>query len=61
MSSANSRSHDAASSAAPAVDRTPLFKQDRPRHIDRYISFFGDGADDDDAASTPSVAWSSES
>ena len=30
--------------AAPApADRTTLFKEDRPRHIDQYISFFGDG------------------
>lgn len=23
--------------------RTPLFKEDRPRRIDQFISFFGDG------------------
>jgi len=33
--------------AAPApADRTNLFKEDRPRHIDQYISFFGDGDGD---------------
>ena len=42
MSSAHSRLHDIDVSPASAVDRTTVFKQDRPRHIDRYISFFGD-------------------
>ena len=27
---------------APELGPERLFKEDRPRHIDRYISFFGD-------------------
>ncbi len=51
MSAANSRSHDAlAVSSAPAAEHANLFKEDRPRRIDRFISFFGDG---DDAAADP--------
>jgi hypothetical protein len=47
MSAVNSRSH--ALSASPAlVDATPLFKEDRPRRIDRVISFFGDSRSEDD-------------
>ena len=41
MSAANSRAH--AISAASSTES--LFKEDRPRRIDRVISFFGD--DDD--------------
>lgn len=26
----------------PAAEEGVLFKEDRPRHIDRFISFFGD-------------------
>jgi len=49
MSAANSRSYDAlAASPAPAAERTNLFKEDRPRRIDRFISFFGDGEDADE-------------
>jgi hypothetical protein len=46
MSSANS--HAFSASPAPA-ERAPLFKDDRPRRIDRFISFFGDtqGEEDD--------------
>jgi hypothetical protein len=41
--------------ASPSVDapeaevRDLLYKADRPRDIDRYIDFFGDGASDDNA------------
>ena len=38
--SANTRPIDIA--PVPVVDRTPLFKEDRPRHIDQFISFFGE-------------------
>ena len=30
----------------PEIDRVTLFKEDRPRRIDRVISFFGDASDD---------------
>jgi len=44
---ANARSH--AMSATPAqTERTNLFKEDKPRRIDRVISFFGDTSADDD-------------
>ena len=46
MSSARSRTHGVGGSD-PTDDRTTLFKQDRPRHIDRYISFFGDESRDE--------------
>ncbi len=43
MPAANSRAHV----AAPAhVDPSVLFKEDRPRRIDRVISFFGEDSDD---------------
>ena len=45
MSSAHTRLHDIDASPASSGDRETLFKPDRPRHIDRYISFFGDDAD----------------
>jgi hypothetical protein len=41
MSAANSRSHAMAASRASS-DSQSLFKEDRPRRIDRVISFFGD-------------------
>ena len=48
MSAANSRSHAMAASRASS-DAKSLFKEDRPRRIDRVISFFGetegDGSD----------------
>ena len=48
MSAANSRSHAMAASRASS-DSHSLFKEDRPRRIDRIISFFGetdgDGSD----------------
>jgi hypothetical protein len=48
MSVANSPQHDnVAGAAVPAVERKPLFKEDRPKHIDRYISFFGEEGDQD--------------
>ena len=43
MSAANSRAHAAEASPAPAAQHSSLFKEDRPRRIDRVISFFGDG------------------
>lgn len=46
MSVANSRAH--ASIASPASSESNLFKEDRPRRIDRFISFFGDSRADDD-------------
>jgi hypothetical protein len=46
---ANSRSYDAPTvSSALSAERTNLFKEDRPRRIDRFISFFGDGQDADE-------------
>jgi hypothetical protein len=57
--------HDVDGTPTLAVDRTPLFKEDRPRHIDRYISFFGE---DSEPGAAPAVTgfeladrWSSES
>lgn len=47
MSAANSRSHALSASPAPA-DATTLFKEDRPRRIDRFISFFGESQSEDD-------------
>ncbi len=44
MAAANSHSHAIVASPAP-IERTSLFKEDRPRQIDRFISFFG-SADD---------------
>ena len=41
MSAANSRSHAMAASRASS-DSQSLFKEDRPRRIDRVISFFGE-------------------
>ena len=43
MAVANSRAHALDASPAPSEHAT-LFKEDRPRHIDRFISFFGDDA-----------------
>ena len=48
MSAANSRAH-AVSAAPTSTDSQKLFKEDRPRRIDRFISFFGEtNADGDD-------------
>ena len=47
MSADNLRSHALSASPAPA-DPTSLFKQDRLRRIDRFISFFGESASEDD-------------
>ena len=49
MSAANSRAH--AVSAPASSDHSPLFKEDRPRRIDRVISFFGDSSQDEDDVS----------
>jgi hypothetical protein len=46
MPAANSRAH--AIAAAPASFEQKLFKEDRPRRIDRFISFFGETNDDGD-------------
>lgn len=43
MSAANARP-DAAAVSPASTDRTNLFKEDRPRRIDRFISFFGESA-----------------
>ena len=32
----------------PETDHMTLFKEDRPRRIDRVISFFGESSDSDD-------------
>jgi hypothetical protein len=45
MAAANSRAH--AITASAQIDRSPLFKEDRPRRIDRVISFFGDDGEND--------------
>ena len=45
MAAANSHSH-ALASPESVVERTSLFKEDRPREIDRFISFFGSAGDD---------------
>jgi hypothetical protein len=34
--------------SAPPADASPLFKEDRPKRIDRFISFFGDGEERED-------------
>ena len=44
MSAVHSRAH-ATTASAPA--HSVLFKEDRPRRIDRVISFFGDSEDED--------------
>ena len=43
--SANSRAHAVAASPTSTASKN-LFKEDRPRRIDRFISFFGDASDD---------------
>jgi hypothetical protein len=48
MSAANSRSHAFSASPAPAAESTTLFKEDRPRRIDQFISFFGESREADD-------------
>ena len=47
MSAANLRAH-AVAAAQTSLDAKKLFKEDRPRRIDRFISFFGEGNDDGD-------------
>jgi hypothetical protein len=47
MSAANSRSHALTESPTPVLEPA-LFKHDRPRRIDRYISFFGESRHDQD-------------
>jgi hypothetical protein len=49
MAAANSRMHALAASPALDTETVSLFKKDRPRHIDRFISFFGDDRNDTDA------------
>jgi hypothetical protein len=44
MPFANSHSHALSASPAP-VEAVSFFKEDRPRRIDRFISFFGDTDD----------------
>lgn len=44
---------------APSMAHISLFKEDRPRRIDRVISFFGEDADaPQPRAETESMAWS---
>jgi hypothetical protein len=47
MSAARLQSY-AGSSSGPASDQVALFKEDRPRRIDRVISFFGEGSEEAD-------------
>ena len=47
MSAANSRAHAVAGAATIEIESKNLFKEDRPRRIDRFISFFGDSHDED--------------
>ena len=49
--------------ASPDATEHSLFKQDRPRYIDRFISFFGDGdaATDDVCGERLFDAFSTES
>ncbi|MBM4440020.1 MAG: hypothetical protein FJ027_06350 [Candidatus Rokubacteria bacterium] len=60
MAAANARSHV----LSPSPASTALFKEDRPRRIDRFISFFGDDARGDDVCgegmldSLGSESWS---
>jgi hypothetical protein len=56
MSSARSRLHGVEVSN-PIDDRTALFKQDRPRRIDQYISFFGDESRDEPRKPDRAGAW----
>jgi hypothetical protein len=43
LPAANAYSHR--TEQAEVRHRAPLFKEDRPRRIDQFISFFGDSAD----------------
>ena len=59
MSAANSRAHAVAGAATIETESKNLFKEDRPRRIDRFISFFGDH--DDEASAVESFShdrWS---
>ena len=42
MSAANARLQTFAAPPSRILDVTALFKEDYPRRIDRFISFFGD-------------------
>jgi hypothetical protein len=46
MSLSIAKSHAYPAEQAEARHRALLFKEDRPRRIDRIISFFGDGETD---------------
>jgi hypothetical protein len=39
------------------IESVPLFKEDRPRRIDRVISFFGEDTDGRDAWTSPAEPW----
>ena len=47
MSAVNSRAH-AISAAPTSTEGKHLFKEDRPRRIDRVISFFGETSNEGD-------------
>ena len=51
MAAANARVAAAAawSDETSLIESAPLFKEDRPRRIDRVISFFGEDTDGRDA------------
>lgn len=54
LSAVKSRSHHV--EQTEARHRAPLFKEDRPRRIDRFISFFGDGeAEARDTSTEPAL------
>ena len=46
MPAANARSH-AISASRASTDSSDLFKEDRPRRIDLFISFFGETEHED--------------
>jgi len=62
MAAANARGHV----LSPSPASTELFKEDRPRRIDRFISFFGDDDRSDDVCgegmldSLESESWSEQ-
>ena len=46
MSVVRLRSYAASAMPAPVAEEITLFKDDYPRRIDRFISFFGEGAEE---------------
>jgi hypothetical protein len=55
MSLSTAKTHAHTAEQAEARHRALLFKEDRPRRIDRIISFFGDGDADTRDSSEPLV------